>query len=103
LTDGWPRCSPDGRWVFYSSINLDGRTLWKVPIDGGNPVQVYNKHILNFAISADGKMIAYIYPGGLSKRKAAIIPVEGGEPIKTFDLPATATYYFIEWTPDGAL
>src|SRR5262249_9114959 len=33
-----PRCSPDG-WVVFSSIRTGKRrTLWKVPIDGGEPV-----------------------------------------------------------------
>jgi len=35
--------------------------LWKVSIDGGEPVQITNKYSLAPAISPDGKLIACYY------------------------------------------
>jgi len=36
-----------------------------------------------------------------STTKLALIPFEGGQPIKLFDLSATADYENLHWSPDG--
>src|SRR5262249_17046656 len=95
-----PRFSPDGRWLLYES----NRTIWKAAIDGGDSVLVSDKIMNSFDISPDGKRIAYHYRennGKVLKRKAAVIPFEGGEPIKIFEVPASAFGMVIGWTPDG--
>lgn len=81
------RCSPDGRWVVYTSAR-DRSTLWKCSTDGGDPVQVSNQPSGSFDISPDGKLIAVIpVKGGGRQPILEVIPFEGGPPIKTFDLP----------------
>jgi len=82
--------SPDGRWVVYQSHGL-----WKVSIDGGEPVQLTEIVSAQPTISPDGKFIAFRTGG-----KVAIIPFEGGETVKTLDIPLEAPG-FIRWTPDG--
>lgn len=99
-----PHCSPDNQWVVYRSWSDGIGTLWKVPIDGGEPVRLTDKPSSWPVISPDGKLIACSYfdeqlsPGwGL-----AVIPFEGGPPLKTFELPPTATLWnSLRWAPDG--
>jgi serine/threonine protein kinase/Tol biopolymer transport system component len=98
-----PHCSPDGKWVAYNSFGSSGFITWKVSIDGGEPVQVINKSAQLPAVSPDGKLIAcYFLDQQTGVTKIALLPVEGGDPVKLFDLPQTANRgEAIRWTPDG--
>jgi Tol biopolymer transport system component len=96
--------SPDGKWVVYQVPKGEVRTLWKVSIDGGEPVQLTYKDECMAAISPDGKLIAYHYKGVKTNSDVgiAIMPFEGGEPIKLFELPNGLINIFpSQWTPDG--
>ncbi|MGI9166034.1 MAG: LpqB family beta-propeller domain-containing protein [Pyrinomonadaceae bacterium] len=103
--DTWPTCSPDGLWVVYTS-NLSGKSyLWKVSIDGGAPVQLTRAGVPDApSISPDGKFVAYVDRDERagSPAKILVIPFDGGDPVGTFDLPATANLEIpVRWTPDG--
>ncbi|MBL8208053.1 MAG: protein kinase [Blastocatellia bacterium] len=96
--DDDPAISPDDKWVVYKSGSSGKTTLWKVPIDSGAPVQITNKYSEYPVISPDGKLIACRYKDEpASPTTIAIIPFEGGEPIKTFDLPIS----HMRWTTDA--
>ena len=92
--------SPDAKWVVFGTFTVGGFSIWKVSIDGGDAAQVTHKVSLNAAISPDGKLIACSYQDERSVTKIALIPFEGGEPLKMFDLPATFSNP-LRWTPDG--
>jgi Tol biopolymer transport system component len=104
LTDGYdigPQCSLDGHWIVYTHIANAG-TIWKVPIDGGQPAQLTERPSYSPAISPDGKQIVCSYleePN--SPVKLAILPLEGGQPIKTFALPNGFPETNLRWTTDG--
>ncbi len=55
------------------------------------------------SISPDGKLIAYFYldEQANNQPKLSIIPFEGGEQIKTIDLPRTVQPLAFAWMPDG--
>jgi Tol biopolymer transport system component len=92
--------SPDGRWVTYTSC-LNKCTVWKVSIDGGQPVQLTDRFSQSPVFSPDGKQIACRYldqPNG--QYQLAILPSEGGAPIKTFPIPNGAITAR-RWTVDG--
>ncbi len=91
--------SPDGRWVAYTSC-LNKCTIWKVGIDGGQPVQVTDRYSQGSVFSPDGKQIACRYldkPNG--QYQLAILSSEGGAPIKTFPLANGVSNR--RWSIDG--
>ncbi|MGH9901656.1 MAG: DPP IV N-terminal domain-containing protein, partial [Pyrinomonadaceae bacterium] len=96
-------CSPDGRWVAYTSIASGKQTLWKVPIDGGEAVQLTNRDAERPVFSPDGKFIACRYHEEPNAPwRIAVIPAEGGEPVRTFDFPPTFNRFGgAQWTSDG--
>ncbi len=106
LTEGGnkddPHCSPDGKWVIYTDIGSDKPTLWKVSIDGGEPVQLTKTFSSRPSVSPDGKLIAYHYSNEESgiRWKLALLPFDGGEPVKIFPQAIYASFP-PKWTPDG--
>jgi TolB protein len=110
LTDGivdlQPSFTPDGRWVIYSSLASGDLRLWKVPFEGGAPIKVLDKTGSLAVVSPDGRQIAYLYteePAQGPPNKIAIIPFEGGEALKTFDVPraAAGARTILKWNNDG--
>lgn len=86
----------NAEWVVYHAA----RALWKIPINGGEPAQLGEKHMVSPAMSPDGKLIACSFDPPGAHAKLAILSIEGGPPFKIFDvqlrLPAE-----IHWSPDG--
>ncbi len=93
-----PYFSSDGKWVLYSDFGHGKMNLWKVPIDGGSAAQISDKGSWSPVVSPDGKLIACYYAEDeAGAAKLAIIPFEGGPPVKMFDIISLA----VHWTPDG--
>lgn len=109
LTNGYyedsPDISPDGQWIIYHSLDPEKDSVWKISIDGGNPVLLTNKPSRQPVISPDGKLIACFSRDeqANSPWRIVVLPFEGGEPTKSFDIPATVNTLRqgIRWTPDG--
>ena len=97
--ENFPSCSPDGKWVIYANGASGVQTVWRVPIDGGNAVQLTDRFSGRPIISPDGKLIAIKYVNDPSSRKIvmALIPFEGGEPVKLLDISG----FFVHWSHDG--
>jgi Tol biopolymer transport system component len=58
MVGSFPVESPDGQWVYYSH---EGRSLWRVPIDGGEETQVLESVNGNaFGVVKEG--IYFIFP-----------------------------------------
>ena len=106
LTNGsnewWPSCAPDNRFVIYTSFVAGKPTLWKVSVDGGAPVQLTDKFSMLPTVSPDGKLIACYYwnEQGTFQPKIAVVPIEGGVPVKVFDLVPDIMRP-VRWSPDG--
>jgi Tol biopolymer transport system component len=76
-------------------------TVWKIGIDGGQPVQLTDKQSQGPVFSPDGKQILCWYlEGPRAQAKLAFLPSEGGEPIKTLPQP-DGTIGVYRWTADG--
>jgi eukaryotic-like serine/threonine-protein kinase len=95
-----PQVSPDGKWVVYSRVG--DLPLSKISIDGGDPVPLTEKPASMPVFSPDGKLIACNYLDEASGQyKIAVIPFDGGAPIRTFDILSSNFGRPVQWTPDG--
>lgn len=99
-----PSVTPDGKWVLYAAGGNDAepekRTVWKVPIDGGEPVQLTTDPSFGADVSPDGKHFVCRYKENQSSPwKAAIIPIEGGQPTELLNVAQGSP---LRWAPDGA-
>ncbi len=106
LADGAPSLTPDGRWIFYTAYDGVKPELWKVSIDGGAPVKIIDHVVTAPSVSPDGKWIAYTYPESSDPsappNRIAIIPIDGGPPVKTFSFTLSGTVLsLLQWAPDG--
>lgn len=108
LTNGsgedWPTFAPDGKSVVYTATGgADRFTLWKVSIEGGQPVRLTEKLSLQSSISPDGKQIACGFrPDTRSPWKIALFAIEGGQPRQSFEVAPTVELPMVmRWTPDG--
>ncbi len=107
-TDGsnWPQVSIDGKWVVFHHRTPTGAALhlWKVLIDGGDPIEITQQSCQRPAVSpADGR-IACWYTEDASKPhwRIGIFPPGGGQPAQTFEFaPSVSIDSSMHWTPDG--
>jgi len=91
----------DSKWVYYDSTASGVPGIWKVPIDGGETVQVIKRYAENPEVSPDDKFIATQFrENGTASWRHAIFSIDGGEPLKVFDLPFIQGNDF-RWAPDG--
>jgi serine/threonine protein kinase/Tol biopolymer transport system component len=95
-----PAFSPDGRWIIYASMGASHPNLWKVSIDGGEPVKLTDKYSVAPIVSPDGKFIACYYWDQKPDTQLgiALIPFEGGQPVKMLNLPSA----LVRWSADGS-
>ncbi|MGH9822982.1 MAG: protein kinase domain-containing protein [Blastocatellia bacterium] len=100
-----PVFSADGKWLYYTPLHSSNRpSIWKVSIDGGEPVQVINSLTMFAALSPDGKSLLCRYSDGKpnSGLKVAAFPVDGGAPTKVFDIDLIGIQGGrYGWSPDG--
>ncbi len=96
-----PSVAPDGKWVVYISETDGENTIWRVPLTGG-PAEKIAKNKASWArVSPDSRSIACAYEIN-GKTKLAVLSIDGGEPVKEFDLPNRANLrYSLRWTPDA--
>jgi eukaryotic-like serine/threonine-protein kinase len=94
-------CTPDGKFVFYDDLYR----IYRIPVEGGASVEIAKILGENMggrlSISPDGKYLAYPYRDSLPvpATRLAIIPAEGGAPIKL--LKADGVVSGLLWSPDG--
>jgi len=91
--NGAPRVTPDGRYIIFTSLRSGTPQIWRMEIDGSNPVQLTSNDNAQMSdISPDGKW-AFYTSAGIRK-----VPVAGGEPVT---LPAMHYTGHPSVAPDG--
>jgi eukaryotic-like serine/threonine-protein kinase len=99
-------CPPDGKSFVYQ--DFAERAIYKMSIDGGNPIAVVKGNVCCPAISPDGKSLSYVTTEGQgAKLKATLIisSFDGGQVLKEIVIPpelqtlnGSPEY---QWAPDG--
>ena len=93
--------SSDGKWVVYARLIGGYPEIWKVPMQGGEPVRLTHQAVFNWrlSISPDAKTVAYIYSDSRVNppRGIALVPLEGEPKVTLLDIPADC----VRWTRDG--
>ena len=96
---GTPSFTPDGRWVVYAAA---GSGIWKVPVEGGAPLPIYEGRVHTPSVSPDGSLVACFYEDEKTGvAKMALLRMEGGPPVKILDLPPEMMGPTLAWTPDA--
>jgi serine/threonine protein kinase/Tol biopolymer transport system component len=92
-----PTVSPDGRYIVFTSAMTTSVDLWRIDIDGGNPLQLTrNMYAFNASFSPDGRWVVFT-SGARGGPKILRVPIGGGEPVGLYDKPA----YRPTVSPDG--
>ena len=96
-TNDAPAVTPDGRYIVFISNRAGAFQVWRMQIDGSNPVALTNGAGKNFpAISPDGKWVLYNTTDDWRLWKVSI---EGGESKRSSDSYAL----FPSVSPDGKM
>jgi eukaryotic-like serine/threonine-protein kinase len=99
-------CTSDGKWVFYSGPKAGDALahIFKVSIDGGEPVELTQGIVTSPVVSPDGALIAYGRwegSGADGRWKFVVQRVGGGAPLKEIAVSPTHNWEKLGWTPDG--
>ena len=94
--------SPDGKWVAIAANRGEGTRLFKVPVDGGQPVQLLDTLSFNPAWSPDGRFIVYSEQQSAGQFEVKAITPEHA-PVQIVEVPivgfrGVTPYRFL---PDG--
>ena len=100
--NSYPSCSMDGQWVYYDNQSGSKTTVLKVPLDGGDPVQLTDEYARMPVVSPDNQYLACRYFVDNGARKAiAIIPVDGGLPVRLLKTIPVKLFQRVEWISNG--
>ena len=96
--DYYPSWSPDGSDIVFSSSRRGGH-LWRVPAEGGTPVQVTSGNANHPSWSPGGSFIAFDTHQGT---QVMIVSPDGGVPVRIVPDSFTITRGAHPcWSPDG--
>jgi Tol biopolymer transport system component len=113
LTNGlltWQQSwTPDGKYIFF--LNYPDWKIWKVPVDGGAPVQVTDRPSFRPTVSPDGKWLACFHARSNAKVSTgtvydlAILSLDDKSQRKIFPFRGRrldVTHSILQWSVDGS-
>ena len=106
IADSNPACSPDGKWVVYSSMNAGRPSLWRVSIEGGDQTPLIRTESFDAQPSPSGRLIYYSAFEWEEQPVRArvlrwIIVSSMDQKRSGFDAPTIATFGTLPvWAPD---
>jgi eukaryotic-like serine/threonine-protein kinase len=106
VADSNPACSPDGKWVVYSSMITGRPSLWRISIEGGEPRLVQTESF-DALPSPSGRLIYYSafeweeHPVRVRVLRWIVISSTNQKRLSGFDSPTIATLGTLPvWAPD---
>lgn len=89
--------SPDSQSVFYNVI--DRQALWRIPIEGGEPVRLTDDYAPYPCVSPDGGLIAYFqFAPETNESLIAVRALDDSQAVRTFRLaPGRRTSASLQW------
>lgn len=110
--DVHPDVAADGRSVVYASFAdwspaVGGEpTLWRVPMDGGQALQILRQPASYPVVSPDGKRLGCVYFPGKDPRfsadQLALLNLDGTGGFRVFEAsPSLRDQTPLAWSPDG--
>lgn len=96
----YPSCSSDSQWVVYEKLNNATSTLWKVSINGGEPVQLTKEFSRKPVVSPNNQLIASRYMIEPGRQGIGIVPLQGSSPVKLLPIPIN-DWQQIQWMPNA--
>jgi len=101
-----PSVSHDGKWIYFTSTRTGKWEVWRLPVEGGDAVQVTHQGGCRPLESPDGKVI--YYQKKIDDSDVWKIPVAGGEETRVLGPVGQTQFavvadgiYFIEPGPPG--
>ncbi len=99
--DYQPDVSPDGKWVFYTSWSSNAAAIWKIPVQGGEPIRVSPGQAKVPFVSPDGTKIVCQTRQPFGPWQIKVLSASDGAVLQGFpNLPA-GTNAPVRWSPDG--
>ena len=93
--------SSDGKWVVYGRFIRGYGELWKVPMQGGEPLHLAHQPSYSgrLSVSPNAKTVAYTYSDSRVNppRGVALVPLEGEPKVTLLDIPADC----VRWTANS--
>jgi Tol biopolymer transport system component len=97
-----PRCSPDGRFVFYENDSFQDNVfqVMRVDLESKERKEMYRstQQIIRMDISRDGKLLAFLEPADWTLK---VMPLEGGDPRVVYKFRKDEWATSVAWSPDG--
>jgi len=72
-----PSWSHDGKWIYFASTRSNGYQVWKLPAEGGTPIQITKEGGHAALESTDGKILYYA-KNSYANPEIWQVPVDGG-------------------------
>jgi TolB protein len=87
-TDGnaYPSVSSDNAWVAYDHVDELGRSVWIVPLEGGEPIKLSDGYRMP-VFSPDNQLFVARSPLNSGNRDVAIFSAKGGPLLKRLNIP----------------
>jgi len=111
VNDFSPACSPDGKWVWYVSLEPDRTSLRRVSIEDGTPTPLDLVDAYDVLPSPSGRLIYYATDAvedGADRNKHdrwVVMSSTDQKQLFTFDVPTDVTPLPVQWpvwAPDGS-
>ncbi|HYV09308.1 MAG TPA: protein kinase [Pyrinomonadaceae bacterium] len=95
----YPSCSSNNEWVVFDNQTNTRMSIWRVPLQGGDAVKLSDGYRMP-VFSPDSQLIACRYDEDSDTYDVAILPAQGGQPLRHFKIPKQE-WQSVRWLGDN--